>query len=245
MFQKFILDNSEFTFDIFKNDIIFEDFNNRKCANIIDKQNELIPLVRTTTKYNHPYQLFNKNHYNLIKKIQEITKMNLIFNNGLVEIYDYNYNTMKYHSDQALDLQDDSYICLYSVYNNTNNNYRCLKIKNKLSDTNLEKEIILDNNSFILFSTNTNKQFLHKIICSLKYNNNINNKWLGITLRCSKTFIKFIDEIPYFTSSGYKLYIANKAETELFYKYKSLENKLTDFIYPTLNYTINSSDLSV
>jgi len=239
-FNKYILDNN-ITFDDCANCIQFEDIiNGRKGANIINKSNDLIPIVRTTTIYKQPCQQFSKIHYDLIKQIQLISNDNIQFNNALVEIYDNNYTSMKYHSDQSLDLDDNSFICLYSIYNDkSNDNNRCLKIQNKL--TKEENEIILNNNSIILFSTETNKKYLHKIF--LKNINNLNTKkWLGITFRLSKSFIKFINEIPYFTDNNV-LYLASETEKKEFYKYKTLENKSIDFTYPIIYYTINPSDL--
>ena len=56
-------------------------------------------------------------------------------------------STMKYHSDQALDLADNSYICIFSCYDNPIN-LRTLRIKNKLTvSPNLEMCI---NNIFFL-----------------------------------------------------------------------------------------------
>jgi hypothetical protein len=257
MFQKYILTNNTFNFVNLSNSVRFEDITNgRKGANIVDvKDNELIPLVRTTTIYKQPCQTFSNIHYELVNKIKSITNnysMNL--NNALVEIYNNNYTTMGYHSDQALDLEEDSYICLYSVYNEVEKDkqlVRYLKIQNKL--TNEEQEITLEHNSIVIFSTNINKQFLHKIL--LKNTNNIksNKQWLGITFRCSKTFIKFINEIPYFVNNIntnnntniiiHQLYLANEVEKKEFFKLRGLENRLIEFKYPTIYFTINPSEL--
>ncbi len=257
MFQKYILTNNTFNFDNLSNSVRFEDITNgRKGANIIDvKDNELIPLVRTTTIYKQPYQTFSNIHYELVNKIKSITNnYNIKLNNALVEIYNNSYTTMGYHSDQALDLEEDSYICLYSVYNEVEKDkqlVRYLKIQNKL--TNEEQEITLEHNSVIIFSTNINKQFLHKIL--LKNTNNIksNKQWLGFTFRCSKTFIKFINEIPYFVNNIntnnntniiiHQLYLANEVKKKEFFKLRRLENRLIEFKYPTIYFTINPSDL--
>lgn len=257
MFQKYILTNNTFNFDNLSNSVRFEDITNgRKGANIVHvKDNKIIPLVRTTTIYKQPCQTFSNIHYELVNEIKSITNnYNINLNNALVEIYNNNYTTMGYHSDQALDLEEDSYICLYSVYNEVEKDkqlVRYLKIQNKL--TNEEQEIILEHNSIVIFSTNINKQFLHKIL--LKNTNNIksNKQWLGFTFRCSKIFIKFINEIPYFVNNIntnnntniiiHQLYLANEVEKKEFFKLRGLENRLIEFKYPTIYFTINPSDL--
>ena len=71
----------------------------------------------------------------------------------------------------------------------------------------------------------TNKKYLHKII--LNNNNITGNLWLGITFRLSKTFIHFINELPYF-SNGNQLTLANDEQKKEFYKYRQTENKLIE-----------------
>ena len=251
MFQKYLItkDKFNYNFNNFANATNFENvINGRKGAVICDINNNIIPLVRTTTKYNNPCQQFNEIHYKLINQIQQLTNnTNIKFNNALVEIYNNEYSSMGYHTDQAIDLENNSYICLFSIYNNnTNSNIRSLIIKNKL--TNIEEEIILEYNSIIIFSTEINKQYLHKIVLKNIDKKNTNKQWLGITFRLSKTFIKFINEIPYFININNKeiihhLYLANDEEKNLFINYKSQENKLTNFVYPLIFYTVNPSDL--
>lgn len=237
MFQKIIL-NNEYSFNDLIDNIIFEDIcNGRKGAVMVDYKNNMIPIIRTTTKYNNPVQEFNSNHYKLINDIQKlINNYSINFNNALIEIYNSKYRKMNFHTDQSLDINDDSYICIYSCYNNKIAN-RKLITKNKT--TNEIKEYLLDNNSIILFSTNINKQYLHKIISS----NNNTNEWLGITFRLSKTFIEFIDEIPYILNNNKKLYMASNDEQKQFMINKSNENKEINYIYPETNYTISPSDL--
>jgi hypothetical protein len=225
----------------FKKNIKFENVAKGRDGAILVNNINMIPLVRTTTKYNNPVQSFNEIHYKLMDRIKELDK-SYIFNNALIEIYDMNYKTMGFHSDQDLDLQEDSYICIFSCYDKDNKN-RFLNIKNKI--TNEKQEIVLENNSLVIFSTNTNKKNLHQIVYkSSKVNND--SKWLGITFRLSKTFIKFINEIPYFNNFNNfnnTLKIANDMETKEFYKLRAIENNSVDFSYPEINYTISNGDL--
>jgi hypothetical protein len=121
MFNKKVLNFDINLFNQLSESVIFEEIiDGRKGAILVDKKDELIPLVRSTTVYNRPAQIFSKIHYDILEKIKNET--NLDFNNALIELYDSRYCTMGYHSDQALDLADDSYICLFS----------CLKKKIKI-----------------------------------------------------------------------------------------------------------------
>jgi len=248
MFEKFNLTFDMNIFDKLSKSVLFENITKgRLGTTIVDNINDTIPIVRTTTKYNNPVHLFQKIHYEIINKISAI-KNDAKFNNALVEIYDDDYITMGYHSDLALDLVDNSYICLFSCYENQNilNKYRKLRIKQK--NTEIEEDITLEHNSIVMFSLDSNSRFQHKIILeNNKKDSQTSNKWCGITLRLSKTFIKFINEIPYFVINNIIskniLKLATEGETMEFYKYRSQENKLIDFKYPEIYYTISKSDL--
>jgi hypothetical protein len=242
MFRKFIIDIDLNLFDELSNSSNFEDIcKGRKGAILVNYKNELVPIVRTTTIYNNPAQKFLQIHYDIMDKIGKRFKENIRFNNALIEIYDSSYRKMNFHTDQSLDLEDDSYICLFSCYENQSNNQadiRKLKIMNKV--TKESSDILLENNSAVLFSTSTNHKHLHKIILE---SNTSKNKWLGITFRLSKTFIKFIDNVPYFNLSNKILSIANINEKKEFMKYKGNENINIEYIYPEILYTISKSDL--
>lgn len=237
MFTKYIIHNDKNIFDQLSTINHETICKGRQGAILVNVKNNLIPLVRTTTIYQNPAQQFLPIHRNLIDKIKKISKLNLEFNNAMSEIYDSTYTKMKEHTDQSLDLYDDSYICLFSCYDNPTSNLRKLQIKNKI--TNINSEIELSNNSIILFDTNLNKNHLHKITLE---KNTSSNKWLGITFRLSKTFVKFINEIPYFVD-GQILVLANDDERQLMYKCKSAENINVDYVYPSMNFTISPSDL--
>jgi len=223
---------------------------NRSCL--------LYPLVRTTSKYYEPSQLFNDDIYSLLKQIPE--EFNIDVNNALLEIYDNSYKNMGFHSDQAQDLDNNSYIVIFSFYNNPNTDFkRALIIQKKDDRTNqqllndcksepdfLEKQkIILEHNSIVIFSVETNKNHIHKIILNNtdNSNNTDNTEWLGITFRLSKTFIELRDRIPYFYGTDNELVKSKKEEENEYYKMRSQENKQVDFSYPFLSYTISPSDL--
>ena len=173
----------------------------KTMVTIVSTITDEIPIVRTTTQNKEPVQRFALVIYRIIDKIKQTLNMpELEFNNGMVEIYDNSYYNMKFHTDQALDIKEDSYILLFSCYEDPNNTHRILRIKNKNS-LNITNDIKLENNGFVLFSIATNSKHLHQITLDNKTDKNKLNKWCGVTLRLSKTYIKFINEKAYFTSS--------------------------------------------
>lgn len=237
-FTKFIIDYKTNIFEELSTSAQFEDTHNgRKGKNLIDYKNNLVPIIRTTTIYNKPAQKFLPIHHNIIENIKKISKIqDLELNNALIEIYDNRYRTMKFHSDQSLDLAENSYICVFSCYDDPTD-IRKLKIKEKSSEE--HSEILLEHNSVVIFSTETNKNYQHKIILETSKSK---NRWLGITFRLSKTFIKFVNEIPYFNSNNKILRISNKDERKEFSKHKGIENLKNGYDYPEIDYTISISD---
>lgn len=212
-----------------------------------------IPMVRTTTQYNIPPMEFAPVHERIIQNLNRALANDsscpieqVHFNNALIEVYTQAYFKMKYHSDQALDLATDSFIALFSCYedpaNLSHQQKRKLKIRNKT--TLQETTFVLEHNSVILFSTATNTQFSHKIVLEPAPQNNrvqAENRWLGITFRQSKTFVHFESGIPYFTN-GKALVLADQAQRKEFYTLRGQENRSQDFIYPSLNYTLSIGD---
>jgi hypothetical protein len=214
----------------------FEDVCNGRLGAVLNEDNS---LVRTTTKYKLGNQPFNDNHYEVINKIKKKMKgLNIQFNNAMLEIYDGKYRKMGFHTDQSQDLVKNSYICLFSCYDDPNADLRSLVIMNKT--TGLSSEITLSHNSIVVFSTHTNHNHLHKIILNAQ---NSKNKWLGMTLRLSKTFVKFHKDIPYLYPREVILRLANNSECREIYKHKGNENKLIDYDWPDLDYTLSTSDL--
>ena len=251
MFKKYIIETNDIIFNELSNTCQFEKMTfSRQCANIVDSTT-LIPIVRTTSKYQNPLQKFQSCHYQLIDEIKRVTNNNeLKFNNAMVEVYSSHYDTMKYHSDQALDLDQNSFICLFSCYQNpSDTNTRILRIKNKTTlqeqdpdrhqNTSFHDDISLDHNSIVLFSYDTNLNYLHKIISQT----GSNDVWLGVTFRFSKTFINIVDNVPYFYPSNRVLTLATQNERNDFYRMRGQENMNIMYEYPEINYTISPSDL--
>lgn len=238
----------ENAFENCSKNVIFEDVaKGRKGAVLVDIKNEKIPIVRTTTKYNYPAQQFTSFHKHIIQQIkgkikEKLKILDIQLNNCLIETYDNRYTKMGFHSDQALDLLDKSFICVFSCYENDSDNpkdHRKLVVQNKT--TNKTFQIIMENNSVILFSTDTNRHYKHKIILNID-GANPSNKWLGMTLRTSKTIIKFTDDKPCFEDSS-QFRLANQKEKKEFYVCKGRENADIGYIYPRINFTISASDL--
>jgi hypothetical protein len=227
----------------------FEDVAKGRIGNhLVDVSDKGVPIVRTTTMYDIPAQNFSEIHHKIIESINDTTEdfSQLEFNNALIERYDCNYTTMKYHSDQCLDLEADSYIGLFTCYENPEKliekNIRKLKLKDRI--TNEEFEISLTHNSVVIFSLEANAKFLHKIILESIPNpkrSESDNKWLGITFRKSKTFIGFKDNLPYF-SNGELLTLADEDQQKEFFKLRGQENSVMNFSYPKLSYTLSVGD---
>ncbi|WP_294283865.1 alpha-ketoglutarate-dependent dioxygenase AlkB [uncultured Chryseobacterium sp.] len=254
-FYQLILPSEQSLFEKLTNAVDFEITGKGRLGNHLVKENNgIIPLVRTTTRFQNRAGLFCNIHLQIIKKINAfILSENLEvpeqdFNNALAEVYDSSYTKMGYHSDQALDLEDYSFIALFSCYENPDmlqeSQKRKMIIKNKM--TGEESEIVLHNDSVILFSLETNKKFQHKIISDLKQNSKdlIETRWHGITFRTSKTFIHFEDNQPYF-QTGELLTLADEEREKEFFQLRGQENRSPDFIYPDVFYTISPADLLI
>jgi len=250
-FYKITLELKSNLFNELLNSTDFEPVAKGRIGNhLVNVGNNGIPIVRTTSKYNIPAQNFSAIHHMVVEQINDTIAKNslagipaLHFNNALIEVYDSGYAKMNYHSDQSLDLDNDSYIGVFSCYENpdelSEQHIRKLKIKDKVSDE--EFEYLLSHNSVMLFSVATNTKFLHKIVLEAAPNANPDNKWLGITFRRSKTYIQFDNELPFF-ANGKPLEMANKEQETEFYKLRGQENKSLDFVYPELTYTVSVAD---
>ncbi len=193
-----------------------------------------VPIVRTTTQYSSPAQHFGVLHDQLAEEIQRVTSRAL--NNALIEHYTNAYSTMKRHSDQALDLADDSSIAVYSCYRDPWKPSRHLIVKPK--DDNPSFDIPLHHGRVVIFSIETNRRFTHAIALTA---NAPDNDWLGITFRTSKTFARFVDGIPHVNKAP--LALATEDQRRELFQLRRRENDETDFRYPPIAYTISESDL--
>jgi hypothetical protein len=217
-----------------------------------------IPIVRTTTRYSAPAQRFRSVHEQLAQQIQTSASLAVGFNNALIENYTNAYTTMGSHSDQALDLADESFIAIFSCYKHPElaNPPRKLLVELKESGGDSPKgtlrvggalplalriEVPLTHNSVVVFSINTNRRFKHKIVLDTS-TQTPENQWLGITFRTSKTFVRFRGESAYFLDDTL-LTFANDEQRREFYHLRHRENNETNFTYPRITYTISESDM--
>jgi hypothetical protein len=198
------------------------------------------PIVRTTTPYQLPVQPFQTIHHQIARAIEERAGRSLGLNNAMIEIYDSSYRKMKFHTDQALDLDPDSHIAVFSCYENGSIGTRKLVVKRKGSSE--CQEIVMDHNSVILFSTRANRNHLHKIVPAQPMVTTP-SRWLGITLRASKTWIASRANQVILLDRNVALRLASEEERRQFLTFKSLENSEADFRYPELDYTISASDM--
>ncbi|MEV6976984.1 alpha-ketoglutarate-dependent dioxygenase AlkB [Kitasatospora sp. NPDC093806] len=200
-----------------------------------------VPLVRTTTRYGSPAQRFRDVHNRLAQRIQELAAIPVGFNNALIENYTNAYTTMGGHSDQALDLAEDSFIAAFSCYRNPQANPPRKLVFESKEPGDEKFEIPLAHNSVVAFSLASNRRLRHKIILE-NPGQAADNQWLGITFRTSKTFLRFHDGHAYLPQ-GTRLVSADEEQQGEFFRLRRRENTETDFIYPPLTYTISASDL--
>jgi len=101
MFNKFTLDFTDNIFQSLYESTKFENICKGRMGAIMVDSCDIIPIVRSTAKYNMMAQQFLPIHHIIIEKINKVSNMNLRFNNILVEVYDNEYITMGYHHDMV------------------------------------------------------------------------------------------------------------------------------------------------
>jgi hypothetical protein len=243
-FKRVILDGWENAFSRLTKELELEETGKGRLGGILVALDaDRVPLIRTTTKYEKSMGLFGETHLELMKSISEAFATDHKFNNAMVEIYDGTYRKMGYHCDQTLDLADDSFICVFSCYENASKapgDTRKLVVQKKG-----EKEhetVLMENNSCILFSSETNSKFLHKIILDSQQKWG-GNRWLGITMRLSKTLIEHRDGKFFFGSNGKELTVADAKQRKEFFAHKSKENSTIGKYDYEIDFTLSESDL--
>ncbi|WP_194891611.1 alpha-ketoglutarate-dependent dioxygenase AlkB [Catenulispora pinisilvae] len=232
----------------------WEDVGKGRQGAVLAKSDETggVPLVRTTTRYGSPAQRFQAIHERLAQQIQERAALPVGFNNALIETYTNAYKTMGGHSDQALDLADDSFIAVFSCYRHPEAGPpRKLIFESKEpGDEKFDDEkfeIPLIHNGVVAFSVATNRRLKHRIVLDTPGQAPDNqrladNRWLGVTFRTSKTLVRFRDGDVYLPH-GARLTSADEEQKQEFYQLRRRENHETGFVYPLLTYTISDSDL--
>ena len=244
MFATGTLDISDMSFDILNQNSNFSlQAKGRKVGIMVeDCKDGSIPIVRTTTQYSDAPTLLTSAHYSIVDAIRKTMNMPLHFNNVMVEIYTNEYSTMGFHTDQAIDLENDSYICIFTCYQKPNaKNIRKLLIVNKQTEE--KSEIKMQHNSFILFSTKTNMLHKHSIILDDESKKADDSEFMNITFRLSKTFIRFDENGAPHLPNGKVLRKATPDEQKQFYLIKGKENRKYDFKNPDIDFTISDSDM--
>ncbi|MFC9812611.1 hypothetical protein ACFVJM_11170 [Streptomyces virginiae] len=200
-----------------------------------------VPLVRTTTRYGRQAQRFRDVHERLARRVQERAALPAGFNNALIERYTNSYTTMGGHSDQALDLADESFIAVFSCYRYPDAGPPRKLILESKEPGGERAEIPLAHNGVVAFSVGTNRRLRHRIVLDAPAGA-ADNTWLGVTFRTSKTFVRFHDGQAYLPQ-GARLTAADEEQASEFYRLRRRENRETDFSYPPLTYTVSESDL--
>lgn len=247
MFHFFFLPTNNY-FEPLRSSVVWETVGKgRAMATLINSDNAdaLIPVVRSTTVCHHPTQWFGDIHHTVLRDLLCAMPDHVVeppkFNNAMLELYTPECRAMKYHSDLALDLHPDSYIAIFSCYDTTYAAKRKLVIKNKTTGT--IREIVLEHNMVVLFSLDTNRQHLHKIVPATGNPSSPApgpGQWMGMTFRTSRTFVAHDPML------GCALRLATPEEHSHFLRLRSQENKSTDFFdYGHVDYTISPGDLLV
>jgi len=230
-------------FDELRDAIRFENVGKGRQGTVLVKPDDqgLVPIVRTTTPYAAAAQCFRSAHDRLARKIQKAAAISRGFNNALMEVYSNSYTSMGAHSDQALDLDDDSFIALFSAYKYPDRTRTIRKLVVEPKAASGESfEIPLVHNSVVVFSVAANRRFRHKIVLE-KNSQTPENEWLGITYRTSKTFVRIEGEEVNLRDGSY-LTLANEEQRREFFELRRRENQEVDFKYPPLTYTLSASD---
>ena len=241
-FLSFALPTEEDLFAELSASVRWEDAGKGRRGAVLAKVDETggVPLVRTTTQYGRPAQRFRAVHERLAQQIQDHAALSVGFNNALIECYTNAYTTMGSHSDQALDLADESFIAVFSCYQHPEAGPpRKLMVESKGAGG--EKfEVPLSHNSVVGFSVDSNRRLKHKIVLDTPVQ--ADNQWLGVTFRTSKTYVRFHDGHAYLPQ-GARLTSADEEQRREFYQLRRRENNESDFVYPVLTYTVSESDL--
>jgi hypothetical protein len=197
-----------------------------------------VPIVRTTTAYRAPAQPFRPVHAHLAHAVRRVAALSADFNHALIEHYTPAYATMKHHSDQALDLAEDSSIAVLSCYRDPARPSRRLLVRPKQPGGS-PFELVLAHASVVTFSLATNRRFTHAIVpCA----GAPANDWLGVTFRVATTRVRFVDGHARL-ADGTPLTLADDDQRRAFLALRRRENAELDFTYPPLSYTISESDL--
>ncbi|MFC8495510.1 alpha-ketoglutarate-dependent dioxygenase AlkB [Streptomyces sp. NPDC057235] len=220
-----------------------EDLGKGRRGTVLTRVDEAggVPLVRTTTRYGGPAWRFRAVHERLARRVREGAGLPVGFDNALVEIYTNACTTMGSHSDQALDLADESFIAVFSCYRDPGAGQPRKLVFGSKEPGDEKFEIPLVHNGIVAFSVGTNRRLRHKIVLDAP-GRAADNEWLGVTFRTSKTSVRFHGGHAHLPQ-GARLTVADDEQRQEFYGLRRRENREVDFVYPPLTYTISEGDL--
>ncbi|MFD7731979.1 hypothetical protein ACFV6F_16530 [Kitasatospora phosalacinea] len=202
-----------------------------------------VPLVRTTARYAHPAQRFRPVHAWLAERIRERAALPDAFDNALAEVYTNAYTRMSAHSDLALDLAEGSSIAVFSCYRDSAAVLpRTLRVRAKEDDGGEESAVPLLHHGVVVFSVAANRRLRHRIVLDPPARV-VDNEWLGVTFRTSRTRLDFRDGRPHLPDGQGELTLATEEQRSGFHRLRRRENAESDFRYPPLAYTVSESDL--
>jgi len=211
-------------------------------------------LVRSTSRYLSPTRPFHAHHRAVAEAATKAIGSRPLFDNAMIELYGPGYRKMGFHTDPALDLVPGSTIALFTLYENRNeneNDMRKLVVKRK--DDSIVRDIVLEHGSVVFFSTDANAEHVHKIVpveAAAPNKEEGKGRWLGITLRCSRTWV---DPDGYLLTDSCdeakkKLRLATPEDERLFFRCRGIENRektSAQHIYPyeSIDFTLSPGDL--
>ena len=245
----------------------------RRCAVLVrpestsDNQAELVPLVRTTTRYANAAQKFGEAYDALCAAVRRASGFGeglgggnkqevppaLDFNNALAEVYTKEYATMGAHSDQAQDLLEGGVIAVCSFYalpENVDAARPPRKLLVEAKDGSAAFEVPLAHGTVVLFDAGTNARHRHRIVLDAGARGAAEAEWLGVTLRTASTFVRFHEEedgaVRAIVSRG-----GEERELELptaearrdLLALRRRENAEVDFKWPFTGVTLSPTDL--
>ena len=213
----------------------------RVGTHLVEPGERGVPLVRTTARYTRAPSRFAPAHRAVASAIEEAAGVPG-FNNALIEVYDRGYTKMGYHSDLALDLEAGSFIALYSCYARPADRvgWRTLEVKAK--EDGARTSIVLEHGSVVLFSLEANAAHTHRIVLGQQAQREPENRWLGLTLRRSGTWVRHEGGQVLF-ADGTPLTLAEGEDAKAFYRLRGRENRELGFAWPRVDVTLSEADL--
>ncbi|GLW74013.1 hypothetical protein Kpho02_63110 [Kitasatospora phosalacinea] len=222
----------------------WEEVGKGRCSAVLVRPDAAggVPLVRTTARYAHPAQRFRPVHAWLAEQVRERAGLPDAFDNALAEVYTRAYTRMGAHSDLALDLAEGSSIAVFSCYRDAAAVLpRTLRVQAK-EDGGGEFEVPLLHHGVVVFSVAANRRLRHRIVLDPPARA-VDNEWLGVTFRTSRTRLDFRDGRPHLPDGQGELTLATEEQRSEFHRLRRRENAESDFRYPPLAYTVSESDL--